>query len=232
MEETVYPLSTEESSKSRVSFTKSLTYSLEEAALIGGNGASLKYPDVEEGITARGTGGEARGHPLEAQEPPNGDEKGKERQEDIEDMEAAMARKRSAEVDSDTLIEAAEEVVGSKKRMVEVKVRDSSLLFADADSDILLEAVEISHGRKKKSESVFFKDSDEEAERFLVETGEAISPLGAKARLSGYTDNILSRVKVGVRDVPLPRPKVTHAGPWLPSAGPVAVPAKEAGPQS
>ena len=45
-----------------------------------------------------------------------------------------------------------------------------------------------------------------------METGEAISPLAAKGRLSGYTDNILSRVKVGVRDVPLPRPKVTHAG--------------------
>ena len=47
-EETVYPLSSEESSKSRVSFAKSLTHSLEEAAVIGGNGTSLKYPEVEE----------------------------------------------------------------------------------------------------------------------------------------------------------------------------------------
>ena len=34
-----------------------------------------------------------------------------------------------------------------------------------------------------------------------------------------------------MRGVPLPRPKVTHAGPWLPVAGLVAVLAKEAGPQ-
>ena len=56
---------------------------------------------------------------------------------------------------------------------------------ADADLDILLEAVEISLGKKKKLETVFLKDSDEEAEQFLVETGEAISPLAAKARSSG-----------------------------------------------
>ena len=38
-----------------------------------------------------------------------------------------------------------------------------------------LEAVVISLGKKKKKlETVFFKDSDKEAERFLVETGEAI----------------------------------------------------------
>ena len=69
--------------------------------------------------------------------------------------------------------------------MMEVKVRTNSLLFADADLDILLEAVEISLGKKKKLEMVFLKDSDEEAEQFLVETGEAISPLAAKARSSG-----------------------------------------------
>ena len=39
-EETVYPLSSEESSKSRVSFTKSLTHSLEEALVIG-SGATV-----------------------------------------------------------------------------------------------------------------------------------------------------------------------------------------------
>ena len=111
-----------------------------------------------------------------------------------------------------------------------VSPRPSNQLFADIDSDLLLEAVEISLGRKKKSEAVFFKDSDEEADRFLVETGEAISPLAAKARSSGYMGNIRSKVKVGARNVPLPRPQATHAGPWLPAAGPVAVPAKVAGP--
>ena len=83
-------------------------------------------------------------------------------------------------------------------------------------------------GRKKKLETVFFKDSDGEAERFLVETDEAISPL---AKFSGYMGNIHSRVKVGVRDDPLLSLKVTHAGPWLPVVGPIAVPAKEACPQ-
>ena len=68
-------------------------------------------------------------------------------------MEVTMARKRSAEVDSDTLIEAAEEVTGNKKRMVEVKVRDSSPPFPDADSDILLKAVEISLTRRSPSRS-------------------------------------------------------------------------------
>ena len=80
---------------------------------------SLKYPDVEEETVTGGAGGEARGHPLEAQEPTNGNQREEERQEDVEDMEVAMARKRSAEVDSETLIEAAEEVVGSKKRVME-----------------------------------------------------------------------------------------------------------------
>ena len=167
-EETVYPLLSEESSKSRVSFAKSLTHSLEEAAVIGGNGASLKFPGEEEEDVTGEAGGEAQGRSAEAQEPKSGNEREEERQPDIEDMEVAMARKRSAEVDSDTLIEAAEEAMGGKKRTVEVRVKDSSSLFQDADSDILLEAMEISLGRKKKSESVFFKDSDEEAERFLV----------------------------------------------------------------
>ena len=66
---------------------------------------------------------------------------------------------------------------------------------------------------KKKSERVYFKDSNEEAERFLVDTGKAISPLATKARASRYLGNIRSRVKVGVREVLLPRPKVTHVGP-------------------
>ena len=79
---------------------------------------------------------------------------------------------------------------------------------------------------------VFFKKSDEEAERFLMETVEAISPLATKARLSRYMGNIRSRVKVGARDVPLPRPKVTHAGPWILVAVPVAIPVKEASPQA
>ena len=127
-------------------------------------------------------------------------------------MEVAMTKKRSAEVDSDTLLAVAEEVAGGKRRMAEVKVRRNSPRFADADSDILLEAVEISLGTKKKSETVYCKDSDDEAERFLVETGEAISPLATKARSSGYLVNIRLRVKVGVREVPLPRPKVTHVG--------------------
>ena len=64
-----------------------------------------------------------------------------ERQEDsAEDMDMTMTKKRSAEVDSDTLLAPAEEVTSNKKRVVEVKVRASSPLFADADSDILLEA--------------------------------------------------------------------------------------------
>ena len=163
-EETVYPLSSEESVKSRVSFAKSLTHSLEEAAVIGGDVVSLRYPDVEEEATAGETSDEVRGSPLGAQEPMEGSGREEERQEDVEDMEVAMTKKSSAEVDKDTLLAAAEEAVGSKKRMVEVQVRSSSPLFADADSDILLEAVEISLSKKKKkSERVFFKDSDEEA---------------------------------------------------------------------
>ena len=63
-------------------------------------------------------------------------------------MDLTMTKKRSAEVDSDTLLAAAEEVSRSKKRVVEVEVRSSSPLFVDADSDIILEAVEISLGKK------------------------------------------------------------------------------------
>ena len=65
-------------------------------------------------------------------------------------MDVTMTKKRSAEVISDTLLAATEEVTNNKKRVVEVGVRSSSPLFAGADSDILLEAVEISLGRKKK----------------------------------------------------------------------------------
>ena len=72
---------------------------------------------------------------------------------------------------------------------------------------------------------VFFKDSSEEAARFLVETGKAISVLAAKAKLRGYMGNSRSWVKVGVRDVPAPRLRVTHGGPWLPEVAPIAVPA-------
>ena len=133
-EETVYPLSSEESNKSRVSFTKSLTHSLEEAAVIGGNGVSLGYPEEEEETDTGRAGGEARERPLEARDSMNDNEREEERWEDVEDMQVTMARKRSAEVDSDTLIEAAEDVVGNKKRMVEAEVRDSNpLLTADAD---------------------------------------------------------------------------------------------------
>ena len=71
-EETVYPLSSEESVKSRVSFAKSLTHSLEEAAVIGGDGVSLRYPDVEEEATAGEASDEVRGSPLGAQEPMEG----------------------------------------------------------------------------------------------------------------------------------------------------------------
>ena len=42
--------------------------------------------------------------------------------------------------------------------------------------------------------------------------------------------NIRWRVKVGVKDVPVPRLKVTITGPWLPKVDRIAVPAKEAGP--
>ena len=61
-----------------------------------------------------------------------------------------------------------------------------------------------------------------------METGEAILPLAAKARQSGYMGNIRSRVRVGVKEIPLLRPKVIHDGPWIPVVGPVAVPVKEA----
>ena len=154
------------------------------------------------------------------------------RQEDsVEDMEVAMVKKRSAEVDSDTLLAVAEDVACGNRRVVEEKVGRSSPLFVDSDSDILLEAVEILLGSKKKSETVYFKVSNEEAERFLVETGEPILPLATKVRSSGYLGNIRSRDKVGKREVPLLRPKATHVGLWLLGAGLVAVPAKEAGPR-
>ena len=59
----------------------------------------------------------------------------------------------------------------------------------EMDSDILLEVVEVSLGKKQNSEMIYFKDNYEEAEKFLVETGEPISPLVAKARLCGYMGN-------------------------------------------
>ena len=49
-EESVYPISSAESVKSRVSFATSLTYSLEEEATVGGNGMSLRHPDTEEEV--------------------------------------------------------------------------------------------------------------------------------------------------------------------------------------
>ena len=64
------------------------------------------------------------------------------------ESEAAAA---AAVAESPTLLAPAEEVTSNKKRVVEVKVRSSSPLFAGADSDILLEAVEISLDKKKKS---------------------------------------------------------------------------------
>ena len=48
----------------------------------------------------------------------------------------------------------------------------------------------ISLGRKKKSETVYFKDEEEEVDKFLVETGKAISLLATKAKKSGYMGNI------------------------------------------
>ena len=61
-------------------------------------------------------------------------------------MEVAMAEKQPTEIDSNTLILAAEEATGGKKRTVEVEVRLNNQLFADIDSNILLEAIEISLG--------------------------------------------------------------------------------------
>ena len=96
--------------------------------MVGGNNASLKHPDREEGST-----GEAGGEANNRRE--------RESWEDSdEDIDMTMTKKRSAEVDPDILLATAKEVTSNKKRVVEVKVRASSPLFADADSDILLEA--------------------------------------------------------------------------------------------
>ena len=75
-EETVYPLSSEESSKSRVSFTKSLTHSLEEAAVIGGNGVSLGYPEEEEETDTGRAGGEAQSSGFHERQREGGGEAG------------------------------------------------------------------------------------------------------------------------------------------------------------
>ena len=115
-EESVYLLSSAESAKSRVSFARSLTYSLEEAAAFRGNSVSLKYPDLEEEVATGDAGSEARDHSLGAQEAMDSSGREEERLEDVEDMRVAMVKKRSAKVDSDTLLAAAEEGIGSKKR--------------------------------------------------------------------------------------------------------------------
>ena len=65
-------------------------------------------------------------------------------------MEVAMVEKQPVEMDSYTLIAAAEEVTGSKKMVVEVETRTNTQMFADVDSDIFLEAVEIMLSKKKK----------------------------------------------------------------------------------
>ena len=91
-EESVYPVLSAERAKSRVSFATSLTHSLEEAAVIGGNGVSFKYPDLEEEVVTSGAGSEARGHSLGARESGEREEEGQE--DSVEDMEVAMTRKR------------------------------------------------------------------------------------------------------------------------------------------
>ena len=58
-EESVYPLSFAESARSKVSFARSLTHSLEEAAVVGGNSVSLKHPDPEEDVATGEAGSEA-----------------------------------------------------------------------------------------------------------------------------------------------------------------------------
>ena len=83
------------------------------------------------------------------------------------------------------------------------EMEDMEVVMSEREaSDILLEAVQITLGKKRKSERVFFKEDDEESDKFLAATGEAIPPLTTKARRNRNMSSIYSKVKSEEKEDP------------------------------